>query len=225
MDLAQAVDQIRLHSDALRAAAVEAGPDAAVPTCPEWTVHQLVSHVARAQSWPGANQTAAVGRPPEDWDELLAWWNPESFCDTLLAAQTTWPPTTLRWWARRSAHEAAIHRLDAEHARGMPVPPLLFDPAFAADGVDELLSLIAPRRCTVAAPAQILLHAADAGRVWNLLLAPDHGIELGPDNDPALDVDAAVVGTADAIYRALWRRPSAAIITGDQLLLNQLKAP
>lgn len=223
MDFAKAVDQIRLHSTALRAAAIDAGPEAAVPTCPEWTVHQLVSHVARAQSWPGAE---APSRPaPEDWDELLAWWSPESFCDTMLSAAALWPHTTLMWWARRSAHEAAIHRLDAEHARGLPVPTLLFDPDFAADGIDELLSLIAARRCTVAAPAEVLLHAADAGRVWNLRLAPGQGVEVGTDEGPAIDFDAAVVGTADAVYRALWRRPSAAIITGDQLLLNQLKSP
>ena len=49
-------------------------------------------------------------------------------------------PSSLAMWARRQAHETAIHRYDAESAaddrRG-------FEPVFASDGIDEiLLSLI-----------------------------------------------------------------------------------
>src|SRR5690606_39584907 len=47
-------------------------------------------------------------------------------------------------WARRQAHEAAIHRIDVELAAG--AEPTTFDTAFATDGADEALSMILHRR-------------------------------------------------------------------------------
>ena len=43
-------------------------------------------------------------------------------------------------------------------------------------------------------------------------------------HDSAIDVDVTLAGTADAIYRALWGRPSHAIVSGDQSLLDALPA-
>ncbi len=45
-------------------------------------------------------------------------------------------------WSRRQASEIAIHRFDAENARGVSSH---FEPEFAADMLDELLSGFAPR--------------------------------------------------------------------------------
>ncbi|MGH3625500.1 MAG: maleylpyruvate isomerase N-terminal domain-containing protein, partial [Sciscionella sp.] len=42
------LDQLTGQYDALRAAAVETGPAGRVPTCPEWTVLDLVAHLGRA---------------------------------------------------------------------------------------------------------------------------------------------------------------------------------
>jgi hypothetical protein len=45
---------------------------------------------------------------------------------------------TVSWVARRQAHEALIHRTDAELAAGVTVTRA--DAALAADGVDDLIS-------------------------------------------------------------------------------------
>ncbi|WP_296371786.1 maleylpyruvate isomerase N-terminal domain-containing protein [Pseudonocardia sp.] len=39
------------HTRRLAEAAVAAGPDALVPTAPQWTVTDLVDHVGRTQHW------------------------------------------------------------------------------------------------------------------------------------------------------------------------------
>ncbi|MEE1783755.1 maleylpyruvate isomerase N-terminal domain-containing protein [Streptomyces sp. SP17BM10] len=39
------------HTERLAGSAVLAGPDAAVPTAPGWTVTDLVEHVGRTQHW------------------------------------------------------------------------------------------------------------------------------------------------------------------------------
>jgi uncharacterized protein (TIGR03083 family) len=233
--------EVERQAAAMRAAAVTAGPDTPVPSCPGWTTLRLVSHIARVHNWVlGALDTDPAGnppkaeRPPEDWDALLVWWDNQ--VSTLVGKIRKLGPDAPAWtfdknktaafWARRQAHETAIHRLDAEHAAG-DVPPLLFDPDFAADGVDEALKMVV--RKLTAEPADVegtvLLHAADAGRAWLVTLTPGRPPEVGPVHEPAIDTDASVVGTADAVYRAAWGRPSTAIRGGDAELIAALRTP
>ncbi|HVW43489.1 MAG TPA: maleylpyruvate isomerase family mycothiol-dependent enzyme [Amycolatopsis sp.] len=238
MQHADFVTAIRTQCDSLREAALAAGPQAEVPTCPRWTVSRLVRHVARVHSWvvgslaDPTGQDVQRGRPPEDWDELLAWWDEqrttmiERLADPDAPAWLPWQrfPQVARSWARRQAHEAAIHRLDAEYARG-EVPSTLFDPAFAADGIDELIAWMTPARTDwskVTVSGTVVLHAADAERVWSVHLEP--GVE--PVIEPGgLEGDAMIAGTADAVYRRVWGRPSEAKVTGDTALLEPLAAP
>ena len=247
MDFASFLDRIEQQARALRAAAVSAGPDAPVPTCPGWTVHGLVRHIARVHDWvakaldlPPDAERPSPDPSPEDWEELLGWW------DTTLATMLTklramgpdapvWvfagdEPSTAFFWARRQAHETAIHRLDAEHAAAgtddaHAVPSLVFDSDFAADGIDELLVMLAPHRGQEQSELEgtILFHAADAGRAWLVQFKPGEVPEVSPATD--VDTDAAVVGTADAVYRAAWHRPSTAIVNGDRALVDALRSP
>ncbi|MCP3799040.1 maleylpyruvate isomerase N-terminal domain-containing protein [Allokutzneria sp. A3M-2-11 16] len=238
MDHAGLVDQITEHSAALLDAAVQAGPGAAVPTCPEWTVADLVAHVARAHAWVSAivetGSQAEFPEVPTEWQPLLD----HSRERTALLAQRlreagpdapTWTflpdlPQQAHFWSRRMAHDTAIHRLDAELARGVE-SRLIFDPRFAADGIDEALGwtpLVALRNTE--ASGSILFHAADAGRAWTLVLRAGKPVEVLPLQDSAIDADATMAGTADAIYRAIWNRPSTAIRTGDQSLFAALPA-
>lgn len=242
MDFTNYLDHCRAQTAAMRAAAVAAGPEAKVPTCPEWTVRDLVSHVAWLQAWvrlalktaPGAERPD-LDRPARDWDDLLAWWDEQAAAaaDEMATAGPDAPAwvfaahfePTVGWWARRQAHEIAIHRLDAELATGAEVPTLLFPPDFAADGIAEMLSLIAVRRARAEQEGTVLLHAADAGRAWVVNLTPGEQLDVGTAEDAAIDVEAGVVGTADAVYRAMWGRPSTAVVTGDTSLLTVLRAP
>lgn len=239
------VERIKTEAEALRAAALLAGPQAAVPTCPEWTVHDLVTHMGRVHSWVvkclGAAPDGEMPRPdqqPAEWDEVLAWWDDRVLAMTDRMRSLT-PDTpvwtfsdaekTAAFWPRRQAHETAIHRLDAEHSAHHDVPPLLFDSEFAADGIDEFLIRMIPRQLArgrkIEVTGRLLLHAADAGRAWELTLREGEPVVVGPVHDSATDEDATVAGTADAIYRAMWGRPSHAIVSGNRALLDGLPRP
>jgi hypothetical protein len=183
---------------------------------------------------------ASADQPPDAWDELLPWW--DDTLDAMLTALHAKGPDSPVWvfpgarataefWARRQAHEAAIHRLDAEHAlagsdRAAAVPSLVFDSDLAADGIDEALVLMVPRRLARERPdvaGTVLFHAADAGRAWLVRLTPGELPQIGPAGDT--DTDASVVGTADAVFRAAWHRPSTAIVNGDRALVDVLRTP
>ena len=177
-------------------------------------------------------QDVKVGRPPEDWEELLAWWDDqratmvERLADPGAPAWLPWQrfPQVAATWARRQAHEAAIHRLDAEHACG-DVPSPLFDSEFAADGIDELISWMVPQRTDWSrseASGTVVLHAADAGRAWTVHLKPGAEPVIEPGG---LQGDAMIAGTADAVYRRVWGRPSEAKVTGETALLEPLASP
>ncbi|CAM06143.1 uncharacterized protein (TIGR03083 family) [Saccharopolyspora erythraea NRRL 2338] len=233
-------DALEEQASAFRTAAVDAGPDAPVPTCPGWDVTRLVRHLARVYAM--ANLALELGpsdeRPapqsvPEDFDAAFDFWNQQlvEFTTALSTAdpdRPVWsffPGGTPSSWTRRMAHETAIHRLDAEHACGEHVQELLFDPEFAADGIDELLSLLLPLGDWSAKEhsGRVLYHAADAGRAWLVTYRPGAAPDIGSPHDSALDateVDATVAGTADAVYRKVWGRPSHASVTGDAVLAH-----
>lgn len=233
--LAHIVEQ----AEALRQAAVAAGPSAQVPTCPKWTVLHLVGHMAAVHNMAAEALTRSIGdrpervTPPSDWAELLAWWDEQR--GTLVTRLADDPDrqvwgfvpelASVGWWARRQAHETAIHRLDAEHARAKTVPTLLYDTDFAADGIDEVLRMSVFRaqvkRPEVTAEGTMLVHAADAGKAW-VLQAEGGAVSYGPVEDSATDADANLVGTADAVYRAAWKRPSTAIAGGRTELLDAI---
>jgi uncharacterized protein (TIGR03083 family) len=232
----------REQAAALRAAVVRAGPDAEVPTCPGWDVRKLVRHLARVYAMVklAMRMSPDDSRPrppdaPEDFDEALTWWDEQlaELTNTLSTSdpkQRVWsffPGGTAESWTRRMAHETAIHRLDAEHALGPDhVHDLIFDPAFAADGVDEMLSVLlpsTPNRAQQEQHGRVLYHAADAGHTWLVTHRPGQPPEVGSPRDAALgasEVDATVAGTADAVYRKVWGRPSTAVVTGDLALAN-----
>jgi uncharacterized protein (TIGR03083 family) len=248
VDYGEFLDQIEQQASALRTAAVTAGPEEPVPTCPEWTVRNLVRHIARVHNWVVKALNSAPDsserhpdRPPELWEDLLPWWDEQ--VAAMVAKLREGGPDAPAWvfgsqvapnaafWARRQAHETAIHRLDAEHAaarsdRADALPTLVFDPELAADGIDELLVRLLPeflRREPPDVEGTVLFHAADAGRAWLVTLRPGAAPEVGPADE--IDTDASVVGTADAVYRAAWRRPSTAVTTGDLALVEVLRVP
>src|SRR5262249_19609333 len=123
---------------------------AQVPNCPEWTVDDLVRHVAMVylhkiecmrqmrnpQPWPPDTS----GEPALDlldrcYTELRAEFDargPE-------APAHPWylPEQRVGFWYGRMAHETVIHRVDAEQALGEPLAPIPDD--LAVDGIDEVL--------------------------------------------------------------------------------------
>jgi uncharacterized protein (TIGR03083 family) len=219
----------QLEDDGMRLAAAAVALDAEVPPCRPWTVRDLVTHVGGVHRWatsivrdrldhdpaPRDEDLATPGsRDPVEWfrdghAELLATLrkaDPDLQCYAFLPA-----PSPLAFWARRQAHETAIHRADAESALGEITP---FAPAFAADGIDEMINGFARRRRSfryVDSPRFLALSPGDA-EGWTITLAPD-GVRSTPGVAPT---EAMISGSASDLYLWLWNRPATVVVAGDQ---------
>ena len=228
MDAVALVDHLSEHGDRLAAAADRAGWDTAVPGT-DWTVRQLVRHVGGVHRWaadvvdaarPSGDTpaAAAVGSGPPD-DELLEWFQnghaalvqtlrdapPDLDCFTFLPADSP-----LHFWARRQAHETAVHRADAESAAGDVTP---FDAAFAQDGIAELLLGFARRRSnSIPRSGVIGLDAAD-GDSWLVTLGGER--TEAETSEDLLGTDVTVRGLSSDLYLWLWNRPTEAVVDGD----------
>ena len=182
-----------------------------VPSCPGWTVQDLVGHLGAIHRW--ATLTVRTGRPgdslpsPPDSRVLVDWFT-EGAADLLLALRDAVPgrecwtfgpqPRTVDFWIRRQALETALHLWDFSSAVGAPSP---IDAALGSDGVDEVTSIMFPR--------QVQLGLADPLPVVVELVCLDSGqrSRLGSDSG-SLDEPAAVTVTAPAgdLLLLLWRR-------------------
>jgi uncharacterized protein (TIGR03083 family) len=135
----------------LRDAAAAVELTTPVPSCPGWTVSDLVFHVATVylhkvtvmrtgewpRDWPPPGLTA---EPPlallgRTYGLLRAEFNARASS----SPTPTWydPDQTVAFWIRRMAQETVIHRIDAELAAGLPITPV--PAALAVDGIDEVL--------------------------------------------------------------------------------------
>ena len=241
MEIAEHIDAISSAGQRLAEAAAAAGPDASVPSCPDWVVRDLVRHQGgvhrwatgivagpRTQPW-NVGLDDVVGTWPGD-DELIGWFGdgvarlvatlsqaePDLVCWTFLDA-----PSPLAMWARRQAHETSVHRVDAELAAGLPVTP--FPPRFAADGIDELLTcfITRPGGRLRSDPARLLrVRCTDTADDWLVRIGPER-VRTSPGSDAASS-DCVVTGAADDLYLALWnRRPAAGLdVGGDRSVLD-----
>lgn len=226
---------LRHQAAELRSTAVRAGAGAAVPTCPGWDVRQLVRHLAQVCSMvalaldsPPDGERPRAPHAPEDFDDALQWWDEQldelatklSTSDSQRPVWAFFPSGTAASWTRRIAHETAIHRLDAEHALAGAehVHDLIVHPALAADGVDEVLGTLLPTLHDWSErgdEGRVLYHAADTEHAWFVTFRPGEPPEVRAPHGTAPQVDSTVAGTADALYRRVWGRPSTAVVSGD----------
>lgn len=209
-----------------------------VPTCPEWTLDDLVRHVAHAY----LNVASRRLRLPEDVPpEDLSQEDPIAALDRghaeLLgrlkgrdpAESCGGQPDTVGFWIRRMAHETAMHRIDAEQAvRGRATP---LAPDFAEDGIDETLAVFLWQG-TRYWPVDWSAHLVDWGgqwvqlstvdRAWRVTVDPD-GVQVGPDGGGT--PDAVVYGAPDPLLRWLWNRGFAGEVSarGDGAPLERLR--
>lgn len=231
MEIAEHIDALRRHGEHLADAAERAGLDAAVPPCPPWLVKDLLRHTGHVHRWAARHITECPAEildgPPEEEmlrggaadDGLLGWFREGhaalvktlATADPALECATFMPaPSPLAFWARRQAHETAIHRADAASAAGLR-PDYAAD--FAADGIDELIMGFGRRRRYqpgAVGGGLLRVIAADTGDAWCI---EAHEGRLQPrrdTGDDATDGAACTVrGPASGVYLYLWNRADA----------------
>ena len=216
--------------------AAEGRLDAPVPSCPEWSVADLVYHTGEVHDFWGQiareglldpHETSTPPRPPDE--ELLEWFRRgvERLAETLEYAdpgRAVWswsPQKNIAFIQRRMAQETAVHRWDAQAAVGAAKP---IDPELARDGVDEFLDLFLPAEPEGLRGGResVHLHSTDVPGEW--LVRVDDG-ELSITREHAKG-DAAVRAPASALLLLLWRRlPSSAVeVFGDRDALERFLA-
>jgi uncharacterized protein (TIGR03083 family) len=232
--------------DRLIELAEAAGMDAPVPTCPEWSVAELVAHQAMVHRWATAHvrgadpdavpiQTAIrnqVGDLPayyRDGREALSTALRAAPPDLQALRFLNDAPPPRDFWARRQAHETTIHMIDA-HAAALGRNPTAaeadIDRALAADGIDELVRGFFTRgrsKLYDGTAMTIVISPRDVARRWVVHVDERLTVEPG-DGSTAGDGDATLVGTAAALYLALWNRGDDLDITGQRDVVDRWHA-
>jgi uncharacterized protein (TIGR03083 family) len=244
------LDHLRTESARFREVLTDCDPSARVPTCPDWDAADLLWHLAGVQLFwakvirhrPASPDDPEIGEEdaavrPESYAELLDAF--DDYSHALATELERADPEAEAWhWSgdrrvgtthRRQAHEALIHRVDAELAAGATVSPL--DAALADDGVAEVLGVMyggAPEWGSFTPSGEtIAVRMTDTGT--DLLVAlgkfngtdPDDGKTYQDEDDISL-VDggseplATVSGTAADLDTWLWKRDPALSLGWDE---------
>lgn len=206
--------------------------DAAVPSCPGWTLTDLAVHLSGTQRW--ATQTVRTGERgehpvgPRDRDGLERWFV-EGARDLVTALRESdpeapaWnfgpPPRIAAFWSRRMAHETAVHLWDAMASQGLDAT---IDPELAADGIDELASVFVPMRVRSGA-----LPAFEQSLVLDPTDVRDASVRLAAGGDG--DASGAVItlrAPAQVLLLVLWGRASLdqVEIAGEAALVGEVLA-
>jgi uncharacterized protein (TIGR03083 family) len=244
MEIDQHIAALEAEGGTLSHAARCAGLDATVPGCPGWRVADLIRHTGYVHRWATRNilehpdevidedteeQILGVQDPSEA--ELLTWFSHghRGLIETLKNADPDgqYPvflhgsPSSLAFWARRQAHETAIHSADAQLAAGQRPR---FGADFASDGIDELIMGFAARGrrwARAAAGRSMQVEATDTGAAWRLTTPGEEGARAICERvEPGSGAtDCQLAGPAGGMYLLLWNRTDVSsaqvAVTGD----------
>jgi uncharacterized protein (TIGR03083 family) len=216
VDYGDYISALRSNGNAAAQAARDMPMETTVPSCPEWTLRDLAHHLGSHHRWVAGN----LDQPPDGKafkrraeppaDEAIPDWleaGAEMLATKLAATDPakpcwTWVPfdDSVGFWARRTAHETAMHRWDAQNADGEADA---VEAELAADGVDEYLGILGAfqgRRFPEA--GSIHLHTTDTSGEWLVRLDAD-GIQLTREHAKG---DVAVRGPASDVLLVLMGR-------------------
>ena len=183
---------------------------APVPSCPGWSVADLGEHLTGVHRWALGQLIGDEPEPHADADLADRF---RAGADELIGALRTrtaetactaiYPPDTAATWARRQAHETAIHLWDAQQALGGD-PRLQAD--LATDGVREVVDDLYPRQVRLGR-----IEPLSEAVVFAFTDAPGEAV-LG-DGEPAV----RVTGRAEDVLLVLWgrRTPDSVDLTVD----------
>lgn len=200
------------------AAALHAGPvDAPVPSCPDWTLADLAVHAGQFCGFWAHVLCEGTGREktpfpdPPPGDAVADWFEQQARQLATLVDEIT-PDTSVWTWkaddqtagfvTRRSAHELAVHRYDAQLARDACEP---IEASLAADGIDEICMMISSLdRVGRGAGETVHLHGTDRPEEW-LLALDAGGLRVTREHARA---DLALRGAVSDLELLLYGRPT-----------------
>ena len=220
-------------SATLVAAALEAGLDTPVPSCPAWNAQQLVRHtgmvvryVGKVVEAGGPIDAKALPKPPPG--ALVVQWFEEMSRATAAALAAKAPddelwnwagqPPVAAFWQRRVANELAVHAADAQLAAG-GAPQV--DPELAVDGIDELLTVLLPAKVELAGAdvsgiGSLHIHCTDTEGEW-LVEPAGNRLEVTRSHAKA---DAALRGPASDVLLRLCNRGGGGEVVGDPSVVS-----
>ena len=242
LSFADLLGHIEDRSAALRAGAADAGFDARVPGCPEWSVADLVAHLGEVQLFWTAVVGAGEAEGPPDSEtvgdtkphgDLLAWSadatdrlvlelrdaGPDRLCWTWW--ESSGAPTNSAAIARHQVQEAAVHAYDAQQAGGKAQP---LPPEVAADGVGEYLTVeLLTNGPWPYDPAAVVLETG-AGGSWVLDLdTPSVTVLRGDEHGGARPTATVTADPSDMVLSFYRRDPIGQLrIEGAAELVPQL---
>ncbi|MEU4198106.1 maleylpyruvate isomerase family mycothiol-dependent enzyme [Kribbella sp. NPDC026611] len=220
------------HTERLAEAAGAAGPDAGVPTAPEWTMKDLVEHLGQTQNWVAEIVERRITDPtqlpaevvplPADSGEWSAWLAESSrrvadaLSDEALDAAVFNPAadarTGGRFWLSSSLNEAVVHGFDAANAAGRPAE---IEAEIAAALITNHLTMLtsptwAMQRAESADAIRgdgetlqwVATDTADGSGAWFVVRRPE-GATWQPGAQPA---DVTVSGPARSLLLTFTRR-------------------
>jgi uncharacterized protein (TIGR03083 family) len=195
----------------------DADPAARIPGCGDWTVRELVEHLAIVHHWAAANARAEKAEPlgegpfdlaahyaacATELRETLAALAPQAQGRILAHPEPT-APGPASFWRRRQVHETLIHGHDLRAAiAGKAAQGLIRAvPEVWADTVDEVVGVFYPRQVGMGRlePLEVAL------RLVATDLADPVEWVLGDSESTA----GTVSGTAEGLALLLWGRASA----------------
>jgi len=212
---------IRRDSDRFYAIANDADPSLGVPSCPGWSIADLVWHLGEVHwFWTAIIENRATSpdevessKPsrPTAYNDLLTW--AQSQADRMLDVLSSTADDVHVWsWAldeadhtvgftrRHQVQEAAIHRWDLQNAASSATPDPI-EPDVASDSVDEMMAVQLPWSVNPEKPmlGTVHLHCTDTDGEW--FMHPDGRVERIHAKG-----DVAIRGAASDLLLSLYKR-------------------
>ncbi|MEU7480031.1 maleylpyruvate isomerase family mycothiol-dependent enzyme [Lentzea sp. NPDC042327] len=221
---------------------------APVPSCPGWTVNQLLRHLGYAHRWVAemverrvqetdrsfSKAHSVSGYAGETTAELGPWLleGAQLLADRMSGVRVDEPIAVMagmagpRFWGRRMAHETVVHRFDACQALGLPFE---VGERVTCDALWEWMTTLLPFIFTLRPEASALLGSgvlrftATGAEEWLVDLRGEAPVALRHGEVAA---DASLSGPAFEVVLALYqRRPVDGFeVTGDAALLEKFLA-
>jgi uncharacterized protein (TIGR03083 family) len=188
---------------------------APIPSCPGWTMNELVAHVGGVWGWvagivssrerrgefpaipgsvTGPALIAMVEERVRQLLQVLEGADPDANCWTFGL------PRSALFWFRRQALETTVHAWDAQGAVAQPTPKYA---DVACEGIEEFLMVMLPRQVKehpdIWTGQSLHLRRADGRGEWLVQLGPEGRSTY---ERTAGNADVSLQGSASSLY--LW---------------------